>query len=235
MAERPIFIPQSSGDLLVRTALVEFKWFPGLSKSQSQKSINSLHDSAREKFHLEKILEISSKSLDEYGVKLSAFNLMIKTVKYEREFSLECAFQSSKVFEKGGPYVDLLKARPIDAKRDERIRNSGRLVSFKFFGETWDTIPRTAFYDWLYINALNKKEELANYVIQQDAFSDIAFNPEKSINCQGYAAALYSSLRSRKIITPGIPMGKKMFLETISSASESSTIKDVTEHGELDV
>jgi hypothetical protein len=215
--------------------MIEFKWFPGLSRSQAQKSINSLHEAARKILGVDNILEISSKSLDEKGVRLSAFNLMIKTVKYEKEFSLECAFQSSKVFEKGGPYTDLLSARPIDAKRDERLKNSGRLLYFKFFGEKWDLIPRTAFYDWLYVNALNKNSELAEYVAQQEAFSDIAFNPDRSINCQGYAAALYSSLRSRNLITPGSPIGKSLFLEILSSSDESSTRKDVTKHGELDI
>src|SRR4051812_31428015 len=101
MATRPIFISKPSGPLLVVTHHVEFQWFPGMAMSQARKSIESLHAAARSQIGVADVLEISSKSPSELGVSLSAFNLMIKTVKHEREFSLECAYQSSKVFERG--------------------------------------------------------------------------------------------------------------------------------------
>lgn len=156
MAERPVFTPSPNGPSMVWTHSIEFQWFPGMALSQSQKSIASLHEAAKKRLNLDKVLEISSKSKDEVGVKLSAFNLMIKTVRHEREFSLECAYQASKVFERGGPFVDLLDKKSIDAKRDPRLNQHGRLVKFRFFGVDWDLLPRTAFYDWLYINALHK-------------------------------------------------------------------------------
>ena len=84
MAVRPIFVPCLSGSLLVQTYHIDFKWHSGMAKSQSQKSISELHGEAKKIIGIERILEISSKSADEYGVALSAFNLMIKTVKRER-------------------------------------------------------------------------------------------------------------------------------------------------------
>ena len=218
MAVRPIFMASQNGPGLVKTEMVQFDWFPGLAVSQTQKSIDSLHQEAKKHLGVDRVLEISSTSKDELGVALSAFNLMIKTVKHGREFSVECAFQASKVFERGGPYIDLLEARSIDAKRDPRLKESGRLVKFRFFGKDWDLLPRTAFYDWLYINALHKQEALASQVLKYRAFSDIVFNPEKSINCQAYAAALYVSLNERGRLTDELLKDKDCYLEAISSA-----------------
>lgn len=226
MATRPIFTPSLSGKLLVSTHHVEFEWFPGMAMSQSRKSIASLHAAARKQIKVNDILEISSKSPSELGVKLSAFNLMIKTVKHEREFSLECAYQASKVFEHGGPFVDLLNMKSIDAKRDSRLNQHGRLIKFRFFGIEWNLQPRTAFYDWLYINALHKHPELASQVLTYRAFSDIAFNPERSINCQAYAAALYVSLHERGLLTDEVLKDQHTYLSVINTGSVSNAHED---------
>lgn len=222
MAQRPIFIPSLDGRLLVSTHLVDFTWFPGMSKGQAQKSIESLHEKAKSELHVERVLEISSKSKDAVGVQLSAFNLMIKTVRYQREFSLECAYQASKVFERGGPFKDLLDARSIDAKRDQRLNQHGRLIKFHFFGTDWPLQPRTAFYDWLYINALHKQPTLASTVLAYRAFSDIAFNPERSINCQAYAAALYVSLHERGLLNERVLRDQQAYLSLINTGAVSN-------------
>jgi hypothetical protein len=226
MATRPIFTPSFSGKLLVLTHQVDFQWHPGMAKSQSQKSIASLHLEAKKQIGVDKILEISSKSPDELGVSLSAFNLMIKTVKREREFSLECAYQASKVFERGGPFLDLLELQSIDAKRDPRLNQHGRLIKFQFFGIDWGLQPRTAFYDWLYINALHKHPELVKKVLEYRAFSDIAFNPERSINCQAYAAALYVSLYERGLLTDGLLKEQATYLSVINTGEVSNAHED---------
>jgi hypothetical protein len=69
-----------------------------------------------------------------------------------------------------------------------------RLVAFEFDGIRWDLEPKTAFYDWLYIHALLENPQLAEEVKEYDAFTDIEFNPNRQINCQAAAAALYISL-----------------------------------------
>lgn len=223
-------MPCFEGPVLVSTRHIDFQWYPGMAVSQSQKSIASLHAQAKRELDLDRVLEVSSKSVDPLGVDLSAFNLMIKTVKHEREFSLECAFQASKVFENGGPYKDLLNARSIEAKRDPRLKSSGRLIKFHFFNVDWELEPRTAFYDWLYINALHKQSDLARLVLTYRAFSDIAFNPHKSINCQAYSAALYVSLNERGLLSEKMLKDKNVYLSTIktgvvSSAHEDSTVQ----------
>jgi len=224
MARRPIFMPAAQGPALVRTEYVEFQWFPGMAKSQSQKSIAALHAAAQQRLQIDRVLEISSKSADELGVKLSAFNLMIRTKK--REFSLECAYQSSKVFERGGPYKDLLGVKSIVAKRDPRLQESGCLVKFSFYGQDWELEPRTSFYDWLYINALHIYPDLAAKLLTYSAFSDIAFNPERSLNCQAYAAALYVSLHQRGLLSDGGTMDKQTYLRNIDVSKVSNAHED---------
>ena len=215
MAERPVFAPGLVGPTLVRTWDISFNWSAGMSVKQAQKSIDSLHEAAKQRMKVDKILEISSKSKDPMGVRLSAFNLMINTRKYNQKFSVECAYQSAKVFEHGGPYKDLRDRTSREAKLDPRLKESGRLVKFHFFEVDWDLEPKTAFYDWLYINALHNEPELAEYVLQHRAFSDIAFNPEKSLNCQAYSAALYVALHERGLLTPEVLRRKQSYLEAL--------------------
>ncbi len=204
MAQRPIYIPQTEGEYLVQTDMVDFKWFAGMAVSQKQKSIRSLHEAALEKRkNLNQILEISSKSETPLGVALSAFNLMVMNAAGKTIASVECVFQSSKVFEGDKQYLDLLKVSSREAKQDPRLKESGRLIAFRPNGKKdkeWGLNPLTAYYDWVYINALKQHEEYHEELLSYDAFSDIEFNPEKSINCQAYSVALFCSLYKRGIL-----------------------------------
>jgi hypothetical protein len=233
VASRPIFAPSLSGKSLVWTHHVNFEWFPGMAKIQAQKSIASLHKEAKEQVGVGRILEISSKSTDELGVSLSAFNLMIRTPK-GREYSLECAYQSAKVFEHGGPFLDLREMSSVSAKRDPRLLQCGRLTKFTIYGVDWDLQPRTAFYDWLYINALHKHSDLAERVLDFEAFSDIAFNPERSVNCQAYSAALYVSLHKRGLLTSDVLGSKELYLEVIGTGAVSNAHENTEQQGRLD-
>ena len=193
MAIRPLFIPADTPCEFVREIDVEFTWHPGMSRQQKQKSVHALHDAAREKLEIKNILEISSKSDLPIGRQLSAFNLKLLTTGGQR-ISVECAFQGSKVFWNGGPYTDLYYTDSLDAKRDSRLKASGDLVSFDMQGQHWSLEPMTLFYDWLYLNALKSNESLAKHLMQYDGFTDIEFNPKKSVNCQARSAALYVQL-----------------------------------------
>ena len=118
---------------------------------------------------------------------------MLKTLD-NKSYSVESAFQSSKVFERGGPYKDLLKKTSREAKKDPRLKESGKLVSFYYSKRIFPLFPTTYFYNWLYINTLHLHHELTDELMQYTAFTDIAFNQNKSINCQACAAAIYVSL-----------------------------------------
>jgi hypothetical protein len=193
LAKRPIFVPLHDGKRYVLERYVNFEWHSGFVKSQKQKSIRALHEVALREYGVKNPLEVSSKSEDPLGVALSSFNLKFTTQK-GRTLTVEAAFQGSKVFEKAGPFTDIFDFSPMDAKRDDRLKSSGDLVKFTFFGRDWDLEPKTAFYDWLYINALIKNEQLINLVTDIDGFTDIEFNPDKSINCQARSAALFCAL-----------------------------------------
>ena len=192
MAERPIFVPSQKPGRLVDEISVSFLWHSGLAPSQKKKSIQELHSAAAKRGY-EPLLEVSTKSEEKLGQRLSAFNL-----KTELDdggiISLECAFQGSKVFENGGPYTDLFGADSRDAKRDARLSSSGSLIGFRFEGQDFPLIPHTAFYDWLYIRSLYPHREFLERLHRYAGFTDIEFNPTKSINCQARSCATYVAL-----------------------------------------
>lgn len=212
MAIRPVFVVSLTQQYFVKE-YIDFEYFGGFTKSQKQKCINSLHNAFLKINKDKQVLEISTKSESYLGVQLSAFNLMIRT-KNGKEFSVETAFQASKVFEHGGPYKDLLYATPKSAKRDPRLRNSGKIISFFFNKQSFPIEPKTFFYNWLYINALQYYGDLAEKLLEYDAFTDIEFNPNRSINCQAEAAAIYVSLQQQGLLGEAL-QSKERFLEVV--------------------
>ena len=187
MARRPVFAPDSDKPYVSELSL-DFEYFPGFSIQQKQRSIASLHASYVAKFPSSRVLEVSSKSESDIGVRLSAFNLMIEHPG-RGSYSVECAFQASKVFLHGGPFVDLLDASSRAAKTDRRLRESGELVAFRYCEHEFPLEPKTYFYDWLYASALCRDDKLVEQVMMFDAFTDIEHNPERSINCQARSVA----------------------------------------------
>lgn len=194
MATRPVFVPEAGGEFLVSEVPVDFKWNPGMAPSQKKKNIVALHEAARKK-GLYQLLEISSKSEEEVGRRLSAFSLKLDVG--DSEAYLECAYQASKVFRDGGPYLDLLLTSPREAKKDPRLRSSGELVRFEFEGKRFPISPKNAFYDWLYIKALVPHLDWIRNRVSYKGFTDIEFNPKKSINCQARAFAELVALQER--------------------------------------
>ncbi|MHB1570444.1 MAG: DarT1-associated NADAR antitoxin family protein [Vulcanimicrobiaceae bacterium] len=192
MAERPIFIPSLKPGRLVDEISVSFLWHKGMAPSQKKKNVLELHAAAAKR-GLEPLLEVSTKSEEKLGQRLSAFNLKVE-LDDGGTISLECAFQGSKVFENGGPFTDLFGADSREAKRDVRLTNSGGLTGFRFEGQDFPLIPKTAFYDWLYIRALYPHREFLQRLHRYAGFTDIEFNPEKSINCQARSCATYVAL-----------------------------------------
>ena len=201
MAKRPVYIPLLKSDYFVETRIVDFQWVKGMSFSQKQKCLDSFHSAIRSSLHIENILEVSTKSRTSLGVQLSAFNLQIKSTKRNRSFSVECAFQAGKIFEKGGPFWEILDLSSKEAKHFFKTRKYlGKIIGFQSNGHRWPTTPKTLFYDWIYINALVAHPELTSRLENIDAFTDIEFNPEKSINCQAHSLALFCSLRKRDLL-----------------------------------
>lgn len=189
MANRPVFIPVEKPPY-VETKQVAFEWFPGFAKSQKQRSLKSLHREAILRHGLSNPLEISSKSLQPLGVSLSAFFLEMELTVAPHRACVEVVYQASKVFEAAGPFLDLLLKSPREAKRDDRLRSSGKLKGFLWQDRLCPLEPKTAFYDWVYLRALLDNPERLSKTLTYGFFTDIEFNPERSVNCQAHAAAL---------------------------------------------
>jgi hypothetical protein len=195
MAERPIFVSKPESVQLVEEIFFQLKWHPGFAAVQKDKNIRALHEAAARAGH-PNVLEVSTKSDNLFGRELSAFNLKIKHQKLG-EIPLECAFQGSKVFERGGPFTDLYSADVRSAKKDPRLKESGKLVAFEFGSAQWPLEPKTVFYDWLYIGCLYPDRYRIQQLLEYGGFSDIEFNPTRSINCQARSIALILSLWQR--------------------------------------
>lgn len=213
MASRPIFIAQDTFPY-VKVEEIDFKWHPGLSVTQKKNSIKSLHEAAIKLYTHLSLLEISTKSDDPLGVNLSAFNLSA-TMADGRSVPVENIFQSSKVFERGGPFKDLLHISPMKAKRDSRLLESGDLVGFISKDRLWPLQPATIFYDWIYINTLRSNKKLVEQIGTFNAFTDIEFNPKKSFNCQARSAALFVSLLRQELLDK-VLASPDVFIETFS-------------------
>jgi hypothetical protein len=198
MAERPIFIPAPDESGFVEVRFFSLVWAAGFALSQKKKNVKALHDAAAQAGY-SPMLEVSTKSDEELGRQLSAFNLKAQSQQFG-EMPLECAFQGSKVFKEGGPYTDLYRAAPRDAKRDPRLQESGRLVRFQFDNQRFPLEPKTGFYDWLYIGALLRQREALAILFRFAAFSDIEFAPERSINCQARSCALFVALTKSRLL-----------------------------------
>jgi len=191
MASRPVFVAVGHPDDLVQEIPVAFAWNPGFAPIQKKKNVAAMHEAARA-MGLDPVLEVSTKSDEKLGQRLSAFNLKIETP--AGRISIESAYQGSKVFQKGGPFTEIYGMDSRSAKKDDRLKNSGTLTGFEFFGKRWPLVPKTAFYDWLYLSALEPHEDFLKRLYVYKGFSDIEFNPVKSLNCQARTCALLVSL-----------------------------------------
>ena len=211
MATRPVFEVTADEKFFIRRD-VEFKWYGGFALTRIRENITGLHGNYLAAYPDKKILEISTKSANELGVKLSAFNLTLR-----EGVTLESAFQGSKIFANGGPYVDIIGKPSIFAKKDARLKNSGAVIGFRFDGKDFPNIPRTYFYNWLYVTTLAANKILANELLEKkfDAFTDIAFNPNKGkLNCQAEAVAIFVSLSRQNLLDVALA-DEKNFLRMV--------------------
>lgn len=170
---------------------IEFDIYLGFANTQKQKSIASFHNEINKIYTYKKykILEVSTKSEIDLGKKLSAFNLEFPNFSYNT--SVEVVFQSSKVFERGKIPEEIFKKGPREIKKIMHSLDLGKLVKFEKDNQEYPMEPKTIFYDWLYIQSLLYfNEKVKNPILNYNIFTDINFNPLKSINCQAYSVAV---------------------------------------------
>lgn len=197
MATRPVFLPTEDGPLLVRERSFDFPWSSGFAEIQKKRNVRALHDAAY-RAGIDGLLEISSKSDEELGRKLSAFSLKIDIGR--QMLPLESVYQGSKVFRESGPFTEIMSFAPREAKRFIRENAQGDLIRFHLFDRDFPLSPKNAFYDWLYIRSLVAHSDWIRRKVPYGAFTDIEFNPEKQVNCQARAFAEYLSLQHRSML-----------------------------------
>ncbi len=213
MAKRPIFIPSDKTKNFCETKEIEFKYYNGFAQIQKLRSIQSLHEAAKESLGIEAILEISSKSSEKLGWQLSAFNL--QRTYQGKKVTVEALFQGSKVFGQLGPYTDIYDLDPLSAKKDRRTKISGELTGFSFDGILWPNEPKSAFYEWLYISTIYQDYfDLIPKICEFQAFSDIEFNPKRSFSCQAKACAILVSLHRANLLDVAVE-SKESFLDIV--------------------
>lgn len=214
MANRPVFAsvlnPVSTAKVFRYD--VEFEWNKGLARSQRKKNVAALHNAfiKRKGDVASMILEASSLSDDTLGVNLSAFNLDIDLEAFLAKIEhrdpvgthmvkVEVAYHGAKCINGGEPFADILDMDSKQAKRDVRLK-AGTVTGFKLGHMYFDAVPKTAFYNFLYLSALGQQHnirlllQVASYLY----FTDLNFNPAKGISCQAEALALGVALFNRK-------------------------------------
>lgn len=227
MEYKPVFMPRVGSDNLVKTDMVRIERHVGFATRQKKKTLNDLHRVIKKKYGFKNVLELSTKSGNKLSFPLSPYSLQITNDNGQKS-SVENAFQASKVFEQGGPYLDLLTEKPRQARKDKRLISSGELTGYDYFGMEWGVEPLTTFYDWLYINALKQHPELHEEIIQYQAFTDISFNPKKSVHCAAYSLAMFVALHKRDLLQGIEDPGT--FYDLVTSFELSNT-EDLLEEG----
>ncbi|MBI5128514.1 MAG: hypothetical protein HZA66_03660 [Rhodopseudomonas palustris] len=216
MAKRPIFVPHKDAPGLVREIVFDIPWAGGFAATQKKKNIEALHKAAAAQGY-SPLLEVSTKSDETAGQHLSAFHLKVHGK--SGEIPLESAFQGSKVFERGGPFTDLYEAEPRLAKRDDRLRKCGQLIGFEFEGDSFPLQPTTVFYDWLYLRAIYPHrfwlEKRLTKRVKYAGFTDIEFNPSKSVNCQARSCALFVALVQQEKLE-SVVASPKIFVQAMT-------------------
>lgn len=240
-ATRPFFCASKRDGQAYIEDEVEFDWHSGMSWQVRQRSSDAMHEAILEKFsqsdlNSSEILEVSTASHDyEVGQALSAMNLIYTDPDSLESYPLENWFQSSKVFLKDGrergPYKDLLNVRlakryinphpdkktieqfegdPLFEKIQSEISGS-KMSCFRLSGEDYPLLPRSAFYDYLYVSALCQPQnrELAEDLLNFRVFTDIMFSPgsgkTKRFNTQARSCAIYVALSKRGFLDSGMP------------------------------
>ena len=149
----------------VETKEINFAFYSGFAPIQKIKSRDSMHKSILKQEPNAKILEVSTKSDDEFGKKLSAFNLMIDN----RPF--ECAFQESKRFKISDSIITNIE---LDTKGNGKISMdiSDRLVreNDAYYLEPISDNPRELKSLLKAFMKANKRAKLSHFVYKGEIF-----------------------------------------------------------------
>lgn len=235
-ATRPFFAASEKPGQVFYEECASFDWHSGMSWQVRQRSSESFAEAILAKYGAgglkgDEILEVSTASKNyAVGKALSAVNLLYKDDAGGLCYSVENWFQAAKVFEKdgivSGPYPELLEVRMpkryLNSSISKDVANQYRndplfnriqketykapLIRFEMLGSCYPMVPRSCFYDYLYVSALNqeKNASLAESIMQYRVFTDIMFTPgsgsKRKYNTQARSCAIFVSLRKRQAV-----------------------------------
>ncbi len=151
-----------------------------------------------------RILEVSSKSTEPLGIKLSAMNLNINiSIPKGNEWQLttmkvETLYQASKVFKDSGDHPEWYSLNGWEAKKAAAaLHKKDQLAGFRLNGENYSLADGSMFYNWIYARAMcsTKNSELVKELKEGgwNAFTDIE-SRRGQYACQAEALAIYTAL-----------------------------------------
>lgn len=193
MATRPVFLINQNKPYFSEYN-VNFIYNNGFAPCQKRKNIIAIHDAFHKDNSDKEILEISSKSFDEVGVNLSAFNLTIYVESLGKRMPVEIMYHSGKIYKDSGRHLEILNMSPRESKKYLYQNKFGSIEYFIFENQRVEVDQIYAFYNWLYNRALLENEDIASELLRYEAFTDVEYNPNRSKNCQARSAAIFVSL-----------------------------------------
>ncbi len=226
MAERPVFIPKYSYPYYQEVS-VSFHYAAGFALVQRQKNIAAIHEAYLKIDPHARILEASSKSPSSLGKSLSPFYL--KAEYLGREVPVENIFQSCKVFQSGGPFLQILDMQPVKAKTTSLTKTHGPLLYYEYDHERYPIDPHGWLYDWIYLHALAAHPDLLNQLSDYNAFTDIAFNPKTGSTCQAKCLAICLGLQKKNLLEAALSSLPE-FLKILFRVSWPENIPDEQEN-----
>lgn len=257
-ATRPFFgASRKDGGCAFVEESIEFEWHKGISWQVRQRSSESMAQAIAERYapslSREDILEVSTASADyETGQALSALNLVWEDPATGESHPVENWFQAAKAYSRAGksigPFHELLGvSKPgrylnlnLDKKTLEQYENDSlfweirdslagaTLSSFMLRGEEFPIVPRSCFYDFLYVSALSQSQNarLAERLTGYRVFTDIMFNPgsgkARKYNTQARSCAIFASLSRRGLVGQAL-YDTSCFIRAVGYPEESDT------------
>lgn len=179
--------------------VVTFPYRSGRDAESRSENSRSLIASIEKLAPKASVLEVSTSSNRSLGVRLSALNLLV-TSNWGTN-TVERTFQASKIFEHGGPFLEILRSDG-NPKSLAKLSNSGRLIGFRGpDGIEFKADGTSTFYDRIYLSALIQNPKLLEELVNFDIFTDLrfpkrvlGFAPNQPINTQARSCAIAKSL-----------------------------------------
>lgn len=158
MAVRMVYFPNNEYPFY-KEMPVEFEWVPELNLKRKQMNVTNLHNKIHSVFPDFKVLEISSKSMQDKGIELSALNLKKFIPSIGKDVSVENVYQGSKVYSDCTDLTDLYFVEPIKAKKDPRIASKKCPDYYLLDNKRFDVDNHGTFYNTVYLQALEQNED----------------------------------------------------------------------------